>query len=84
MKKRGILLLAVSIGLMLTACTDSPKTTDIPSGSAAGDTVQNETRDTEKLPASQEYISSDGSYKVILFEGLTQTDMPLQAGSSMM
>ncbi len=42
MKKRGILLLAVSIGLMLTACTDSPKTTDIPSGSAAGDTVQNE------------------------------------------
>lgn len=38
----------------------------------------------EKLPASQEYISSDGAYKVILLEGLTQSDMQFQPGSTMM
>lgn len=27
----------------------------------------------EKLPASQEYVSADGAYKVIMPEGLTQT-----------
>lgn len=84
MKKPGRLLLAVSIGLMLTACGDSKKTTDITSGSTIEDTVQDETLKAEKLPASQEYVSSDGAYKVILLEGLTQTDMPLQAGSAMM
>lgn len=66
MKKRGVFLLAVIIGLMLTAC----------GGTNEG---------TKEVPvASQEYVSLDGAYKVILLEGLTQTDVPLQAGSTMM
>lgn len=84
MKKRGILLLVVSIGLTLTACTSFPKTADRTTGSIADDTAQDKFQEMEKLPASQEYISSNGVYKVILLEGLTQTDMPLQAGTSMM
>lgn len=43
-----------------------------------------DTSDPEKLPASQEYISSDGAYKVILLEGLTQTDIQFQPGCTMM
>lgn len=66
MKKRGVFLLALIIGLMLTAC----------GGTNEG---------TKEVPvASQEYVSLDGAYKVILLEGLTQTDVPLQAGSTMM
>lgn len=38
----------------------------------------------EKLPASQEYVSADGAYKVIMPEGLTQTDMSVQAGAAIM
>lgn len=84
MKKRGVLLLAVTIGLMLTACGNPGDATGIIPGNATGDTVHEESQETEKLPASQEYVSTDGTYKVILLEGLTQTDMPLQAGASMM
>lgn len=66
MKKRGVFLLALIIGLMLTACGGSNE-------------------DTKEVPvASQEYVSLDGAYKVILLEGLTQTDVQLQAGSTMM
>lgn len=80
MKKRGLLLLAVAVGLMLTACGDFWEATGITPGSTAG----NEAQEAEKLPASQEYISIDGAYKVILLEGLAQTDMQLMAGSTMM
>ncbi len=87
MKKKRASLLAAAIGLMLTAC-GAPgglrEETDMASGSTAENTTQEESPDTEPLPASQEYVSSDGTYKVILLEGLTQTDMQLQAGSSMM
>jgi len=101
MKKRGVLLLAATIGLSLMACggpTGTGGTTpgntgatggtsSITSGgadSAAADTAQEESQEAENLPASQEYISSDGTYKVTLLEGLTQTDMQFQAGSTMM
>lgn len=80
MKKRGVLLLAATIGLMLTACGHSEKTTN----SAAKDVDQEISKESENLPASQEYVSSDGAYKVILPEELTQTDMQLQAGVTMM
>lgn len=83
MKKRGVLLAAV-IGLMLTACGDPKEAAGITPGSTAEDTTQEESLKAEKLPASQEYVSSDRAYKVILLEGLTQTDMQVQAGSTMM
>lgn len=96
MKKRGVLLLAATIGLMLIACGDpgnaagtTPGGTDSTggagsTGSTAADVTQEESQEAEKLPASQEYVSADGAYKVILLEGLTQTDMQIQAGSTMM
>lgn len=91
MKKRSVLLLAVTIGLMLTACGNSKEAAG--TTGTAEDAARQESRETESLPvsqepenlpASQEYVSSDGSYKVILLEGLTQTDMQLAAGFSMM
>lgn len=84
MKKRGALLLAVTLGLTLTACGDFNKTAGITPGSTAGDTAREESREAEKLPASQEYVSSDGTYKVILPEGLTQTDVSLMPGAAIM
>ena len=93
MKKPKLLSLAVTIGLMLTACGEpanvagtTPGSTaeNTTSGGSTGATTQEESQETENLPASQEYVSSDNTYKVTLLEGLTQTDMPLQAGSTMM
>lgn len=89
MKKRSILLLA-AVGLMLTACGGPGITT----GSAPEGTVQEESVETEssvtqeesfeESVAAQEYVSGDGAFKVTLLEGLTQTDMPIQAGTAMM
>lgn len=55
-----------------------------PSESSADTPIQSESQEPEKLPASQNYVSSDGSYQVVLLEGLTQTDMQLMAGATMM
>ena len=84
MKKRGILPLAMTLGLVLTACGTFREATGITPGSTAGNVTQEASRESEKLPASQEYISSDGTYKVILLEGLTQTDVQLMAGATLM
>ena len=96
MKKRSVLLLAAAIGLMLTACGGSKETASHESDSTVKNAAQEESpkaaetketeaaTETEDLPASQEYVSSDGSYKVILIEGVTQTDMPLSDGFIMM
>ena len=93
MKKTKLLSMAVTIGLMLTACGEPANVTgstpgsteeDTTPSSAAESTTQEESQEPENLPASQEYVSSDNTYKVTLLEGLTQTDMPLQAGSTMM
>lgn len=93
MKKRTLSLLAMAVGLMLTACGEPANVTgttpgsageSTAPGSAAQDTTQEESQEPENLPASQEYVSSDNTYKITLLEGLTQTDMPLQAGSTMM
>ena len=93
MKKRNVLLFAAAVGLMLTACGNSKDTADGGSNSAAvsSGTVENkaaeesqEPQEPENLPDTQEYVSSDGTYKVVLLEGLTQTDMPLSAGFAMM
>lgn len=96
MKKRGLFLLAAAIGLMLTACGEPEEAADAKSGSTAKNTTQEATQESEKtrepeessepekLPASQEYVSLDGAYKVILLEGLTQSNMPLQPGATMM
>ena len=84
MKKRNLLSLTMAMGLMLTSCGVPEKTTETTPGSTAENTPQEASQEVENLPASQEYVSSDGAYKVILLEGLTQTDMQLQAGSTMM
>lgn len=84
MKRGGVLLLAAAIGLSLISCGNPERTASITSGSAAGGTTKEESQETAKLPASQEYVSSDGTYKVILLEGLTQTNIPIQAGTTMM
>lgn len=90
MKKSRVLLLSAAIGLTLTACgspkevadTTSDSTTQAPS--QGQDKPQTDSQVPEDLPASQEYVSVDGTYQVTLLEGLTQTDMQLQVGSSMM
>lgn len=86
MKKRHILLLTAIIGLALTACGNFKETTGAASGNTATETpIEKESvLEPENLPASQEYVSSDGTYKVILLEALTQTDMQLPAGGAMM
>lgn len=94
MKKRSVLLLTMAVGLTLTAC-GAPKETPSSTPGSTGGTVQEESRATTKpqetekpkeaeLPAAQEYASSDGAYKVTLLENLSQTDLPLQAGCTMM
>ncbi|MCM1119711.1 MAG: DUF1266 domain-containing protein [bacterium] len=85
MKKRSGLLLAAAISLMLTACGDPGETVGTsPRDSSEETPIQSESQEPEKLPASQKYASSDGSYQVVLLEGLTQTDMQLMAGATMM
>lgn len=96
MKKRRLFLLAMVIGLMLTACGEPKEAADKKSDSNAKNSTKEETQEPEEsskpeapskpenLPASQEYVSSDGAYKVILLEGLTQTDIQFQPGSTMM
>lgn len=85
MKKRSGLLLAATLSLMLTACGVPGETVGTsPRESSADTPIQSESQEPEKLPASQNYVSSDGSYQVVLLEGLTQTDMQLVAGATMM
>ncbi len=90
MKKRHILLLTAAIGLTLTACGTSKETAGVTPDNTTAKTstekesVQEQTQEPENLPASQEYVSSDGTYKVILLESLAQTDMQLPAGGAMM
>ncbi len=93
MKKRKIILLTAIIGLMLTACGNpkeaagtTPGSTgaDKAPGSTAEENRQETSSEEENLPASQEYVSENGAYKVILLEGLTQTDMAVQPGTTMM
>ncbi len=86
-KKAALLVTAAALGLMVTACGGSKES----SGGAAGTTAAGvettkaaETEPAEELPASAEYASVDGMYKVTLLEGLEQTDMQFQANSSMM
>ncbi|MDE5818798.1 MAG: DUF1266 domain-containing protein [Lachnospiraceae bacterium] len=81
MRKRRILLLTAVIGLMLTACGNPKETAGKTTPGGIG---ENASTETENLPASQEYVSEDGAYKVILLEGLTQTDVQIQAGTTMM
>lgn len=54
------------------------------SGSTAVDETKEESEEAENLPASAEYVSADGVYKVVLFAGMAQSDMQFQAGSTMM
>lgn len=96
MKKCKVLLLAAAMGVLMTACGDTKEPEDRDSVSmedrTPGSTLEEETRESsqeesiepEDLPASAEYVSVDGVYKVVLFEGMTQEDMQLQAGSTMM
>lgn len=90
MRKKGVLLSTLILGLALTACGDIRNLNDLKeaigltSGSSAGDTAQDESPEAESLPASQEYVSSDGSYQVTILEGLAQTDTPILAGADMM
>ena len=81
MRKRRILLLAAVVGLMLAACGNSEETAG---KTTPGSIEENAGTETENLPASQEYVSEDGAYKVILLEGLTQEDVQIQAGTTMM
>ncbi len=96
MTKCKVLLLAAAMGVLMTACGDTKEPEDRDSVSmedrTPGSTSEEETRESsqeesiepEDLPASAEYVSVDGVYKVVLFEGMTQEDMQLQAGSTMM
>lgn len=100
MKKWKSLLLAAAVGLVLTGCggTDAGEWTQkstVPensgtdmasggSGAADYNTEQESSAEPENLPASGEYISQDGAYKITLLEGLTQTEAQVQAGAVMM
>ena len=90
MRKKGVLLSTLILGLALTACGDIRNLNDLKeaigltSDSSGGDAAQEESTDAESLPASQEYVSSDGSYQVIMLEGFTQTEAPVLAGSDVM
>lgn len=83
MKNRTMLLLAAAAVLMCTACGSDDRKADegnVPVENSEADT----SGEKEALPASQDYVSSDQTYQVTLLEGLTQTDMQLQAGTTMM
>lgn len=90
MKKRTVLLLAAAVGMMLTACGNPKETAvngsdnrTVPTGTVENGAVK-DSQEAEKLPDSQEYVSVDGSYKVILLKGLSQTDMQFPGGGAMM
>ena len=78
-KKQAAILAAAALMSLMTACGGSGETAD-----AEQDVKTEETKTPEELPASEEYTSVDGVYKVTLLEGLEQTDMQLQPNSSMM
>lgn len=99
MKKRkycrgSAFLLAAVVGLALAGCgspvrstgrmPDSTGTDRETGGAGAGDDAgQKTTVESEENVASQEYLSEDGAYKIILPEGLTQTNVRVQAGTVM-
>lgn len=78
---------ALALGLSLTACSvpgergDSASESSREPGSASEAAGESETDET--LPASEDYISVDGTYKVVLLEGLEQTNIQVQNNSSM-
>lgn len=80
----------IILGLALTACGDIRNLNDLKeaigltSDSSGGDAAQEESTNAESLPASQEYVSSDGSYQVTLLDGLTQSNLSVLAGSDVM
>ena len=86
--KKLAVLTAVFLGLTVTACSTPGETADSTArgseeaGEASGPGTGSDAG--EELPASAEYTSADGTYKVTLLEGLEQTDMQLQSNSSMM
>lgn len=90
MRKKGVLLSTIILGLALTACGDIRNLNDLKeaigltSDSSGGDDAQEESTNAESLPASQEYVSSDGSYQVTLLDGLTQSNLSVLAGSDVM
>lgn len=90
MRKKGVLLSTLILGLALTACGDIRNLNDLKeaigltSDSSGGDAAQEESTNAESLPASQEYVSSDGSYQVTLLDGLTQSNLSVLAGSDVM
>ena len=75
-KKQAAILAAAALMSLMTACGGSGETAD-----AEQDVKTEETKTPEELPASEEYTSVDGVYKVTLLEGLEQTDMQLQPSS---
>ena len=78
-KKQAALLLVTVFLSLMAACGGSKEAVD-----AIEPEKTAETEPQEELPASAEYSSVDGTYKVTLLEGLEQTDMQLQPNSSMM
>lgn len=78
-KKQAAFLATAVFFSLIVACGGSKETADV---KEAENTAETEPQ--EELPASAEYISVDGTYKVTLLEGLEQTDMQLQSNSSMM
>ena len=86
--KKIALLAAAVLGLAVTACgapgekTGSPAESGGEVSGVSGDGAESGAE--EEIPASGEYTSVDGIYKVTLLEGLEQTDMQIQSNSSMM
>lgn len=80
-KKQAAFLMFLSVLGLAAACSSSRK-------EAGTDTAEPaetaEIEEPEELPASAEYTSVDGMYKVTLLEGLEQTDLQFQSNSSMM
>ncbi len=85
-KKKTAVLLAASMGIMMTACGGSRETGNTPSAATSKTSAAAETEapTQEPLPESEEYTSADGLFQVTLLKGLTQTDMQIQANSSML
>lgn len=72
--KKLAVLTAVFLGLTVTACSTPGETADstdrgsAEAGEASGSGTGSDAG--EELPASAEYTSADGTYKVTLLEGL--------------
>lgn len=97
---RNLLFSTAVTGLvMLTACGDSDEPSEATSGGSQSsygslfesgfpestpESAPETTPEPEDLPASQEYVTGDGAYRIVLLEDLTQTDVPIQAGTAMM